>query len=290
MANNSAIEWTDTTWNPLAGCTRASSGCDHCYAATMARRLEAMALSDIENGKSAGRKVNYIGLTSKTKNGNVAFNGKIALVPGALQDPYTWKTPRLVFVNSMSDLFHKDVPFEYVARVYDVMRITPKHTYQVLTKRPVRAVEFYREYPQFADLKNIWFGTSVEDQTTADERIPELLKVPSVTRFLSCEPLLDKVCLQDYLDCKWDPEIYDPVTGRNGSFTVTSSSQIHWVVAGGESGPKARPIEADWVRSLRDQCTTSKVAFFFKQWGGKNKKQSGRLLDGRTWDEMPKSQ
>lgn len=313
MAQNSAIEWTDTTWNPLAGCTWQSPGCDNCYAAVMARRLEAMAMADKAAGRDPGRKVKYIGTTNKNKAGRIMFNGTVNLDPSALDEPFGWAKPRRVFVNSMSDLFHKDVPFDFVDKVFNVMIDTPRHTYQVLTKRPERMAEYMRGRALRMHWKNappnIWCGTSVENQEQADKRIPHLLEVPARVRFLSCEPLLGELDLRHYF---WD------VWSEGGPFdAVVRTGAIHWVIAGGESGHGARPMHPDWARSLRDQCSAAGVAYHFKQWGCwlhrdvvqvqmpgwydvhygelKNtteyvrfdKHAAGRLLDGREWNQFP---
>lgn len=234
MAQASTIEWTEATWNPVTGCTKISPGCKFCYAERMAYRLQAM-------GKERYRD---------------AF--KLTLQPDALDAPLRWKTPRVIFVNSMSDLFHKDVPFEYIQKCFAVMKEASQHTFQVLTKRPERVAELNGEltWP-----KNVWMGTSIENTDYLD-RIRSLQKVSAKVRFLSVEPLLGPISKL-------------PLRG------------IHWVIVGGESGPGARPMEAEWVRQIRDQCVAKSVPFFFKQWGGVNKKRTGRKLDGRTWDEMP---
>lgn len=286
MANNSHIEWTDTTWNPLAGCTRASPGCDNCYAAVMALRLEAMALADIEAGRDSGAKRKYIGVAKRTASGRVAFNGAINLDEAALDEPRTWRKPRRVFVNSMSDLFHDGVDPGFVYQVFKVMAETPQHTYQVLTKRPQNIMPYMKLYGiggatphAYLWPANVWIGTSVENQDAA-WRVDELRKVPATVRFISGEPLL-------------------------GPVTVNLSG-IHWLIVGGESGPRARPMHPQWARSLRDQAQAAGVPFFFKQWGewelrddpqaetGKafyrvGKRAAGRLLDGREWNEFPES-
>lgn len=296
MASNSNIEWTDTTWNPLAGCTRASEGCDHCYAAVMSLRLEAMAQADIDVGKDPGRKAKYIGIATKNRLGIPAFNGKINLDYEALKEPLRWKKPRLVFVNSMSDLFHRDVPFVFVAEVFATMELAPQHTYQVLTKRPERMLYFQRQHYPDGLPANVWVGTSVEDQETADLRIPHLLKVKAAVRYLSMEPLLGRVLL--------DGECFHG---------------IDWVIVGGESGHRARPMHPDWARSIRNQCVAAGVAFHFKQWGEHihesqyydmaepidpdrwmhicrngfakvGKHIAGRLLDGREWNQFPNTE
>ncbi len=245
MANNSSIEWTEATWNPVAGCTVISPGCTNCYAMRMARRLEAMG------------QPKYAGLTRVT-GGRAKWNGKIRVDQNSLKAPQKWKVGRMIFVNSMSDLFHEDVPAEFIASVFETMRNTQQHTYQVLTKRPERLSEFSDEafWPD-----NVWMGVSVESVDYAF-RIDLLRASPARTKFLSLEPLL-------------------------GPLPNLDLDGIDWVIAGGESGPGARAMEEGWVTEIRDQCTSASVAFHFKQWGGVNKKKAGRTLEGRTWDEFP---
>jgi protein gp37 len=249
MATASSIEWTDATWNPIAGCTPVSAGCRNCYAARMALRLAQMS-----NG--AGRK--YRGTAAKTRGGVPVFTGRINLDHDTLDAPRRWRTRRMIFVNSMSDLFHEAVPADFVHEVFKVMSDCPQHTFQVLTKRPVRALELAPLLPWAG---NVWLGTSVEDDRVID-RARILRRVPASIRFLSCEPLLGPL-----------PRI--PLQG------------LHWVIVGGESGPGARPMEEAWVLQIKRQCQMRGIPFFFKQWGGVNKKASGRLLQGRTWDELP---
>jgi protein gp37 len=239
------IEWTDSTWNPVAGCTILTAGCTNCYAMRMAARLEAMGTAK------------YAGLTRKT-GGRAKWTGKIYLDRNALSVPATWAKPRRVFVNSMSDLFHADVPADFIADVWRVMADTPRHTYQILTKRPDRMVEIV---PGLAKLPNVWLGTSVEDARVL-HRLDELRRVPAFVRFISFEPLI-------------------------GSVAGADLSGIHWAIVGGESGPKSRYMDPHWVDEIERMCRRYGSAFFFKQWGGKNKKRAGRELDGRTWDEMP---
>lgn len=234
MAFESAIEWTNSTWNPITGCTKVSQGCKNCYAERMAKRLKAMGNPRYVNG----------------------FN--VTLHEDLLDLPLRWKTPRLIFVNSMSDLFHPDVPIRFIERVFQTMNEAQHHTFQVLTKRPDRALEIAKVLKWS---KNIWMGTSVESQEVI-ERVRILQRIPAAVRFLSLEPLL-------------------------GPLTRIPLKGIDWVIVGGESGPGARPMEANWVRNIRDQCLRKGVRFFFKQWGGTNKRLSGRTLDGRTWDDMP---
>lgn len=240
---DSAIEWTDVVWNPTTGCDRISPGCDHCYALTLANRLKAM------------------GQAKYQKDGDPRTSGPgfgVSVHPSALDAPRSWRKPRRVFVNSMSDLFHAKVPVPFIKQVFEVMSSTPQHSYQVLTKRPGRAARLADdlEWPP-----NIWLGTSVESADYSS-RIDELRGVPAAVRFLSLEPLLGPLPKLDLTD-------------------------IHWVIVGGESGPRARPMDAAWAEEIRDQCLDAGVPFFFKQWGGKTPKAGGRLLDGRTWDEMP---
>ena len=244
MAETS-IEWTDATWNPVAGCTVLTAGCTNCYAMRMAARLEAMGTDK------------YRGLTRKS-GGRAKWTGKITLDHKALSIPATWSKPRRVFVNSMSDLFHPDVPADFIGEVWDVMADTPRHTYQILTKRPDRMAAIV---PHLARLPNVWLGTSVEDSHVL-YRIDELRSIPAAVRFISFEPLI-------------------------GSVADADLTSIHWAIVGGESGPKARAMNPAWVDEIEEKCHDLKIAFFFKQWGGKNKKAAGRLLRGRTCDAMP---
>lgn len=236
MGSKSDIEWTDATWNPVTGCTKISQGCKNCYAEKMAHRLQAMGQSNYHNG---------FGLT---------------LHPHMLEKPLRWSKPRRIFVNSMSDLFHKDVPFDFIQRVFDVMGRAHWHTFQVLTKRSERLKESNRliNWPD-----NVWMGVSVENADVKG-RIDDLRSTSARVKFLSIEPMI-------------------------GSVGDLNLDGIDWVIVGGESGPGARPIAPTWVRDVRDQCQAQGVAFFFKQWGGVRKSQTGRILDGRTWDEFPKT-
>jgi protein gp37 len=244
------IQWTNAVWNPVVGCSKVSAGCKFCYAEVMANRLAANRLA--ANPATAKR---YAGTV---KHGH--WTGKVNIVEQVLDEPRHWKKPRRVFVNSMSDLFHESVPFEFILMVYDIMIGCPQHTFQILTKRPKRALEFYRyweglpihahgQYP----VKNIWLGVSVENQQTADERIPILLQIDAAVRFLSCEPLLGPIDLAQ--------------AGNNACVEWFENGGIGWIIAGGESGPRARPMHPAWVRSLRDQCQAAGVPFFFKQFG-----------------------
>ena len=234
MSTASKIEWTETTWNPVTGCTKISHGCKHCYAERMSKRLQAMGMTKYRNGFS------------------------VTLHESVLHEPLRWKKPRLVFVNSMSDLFHRAVPTEFIQSVFDVMNQASQHTFQVLTKRPGRVSRLNRKL-DWTD--NIWMGVSVESERWLD-RAELLTTTDARTKFLSLEPLLGPL----------------PSLDLNG---------IDWVIVGGESGPGARPMEPEWVREIRDNCAHNKIPFFFKQWGGVFKKRTGRILDGRTWDEMP---
>lgn len=237
MSGNSNIEWTEATWNPVTGCTKVSEGCRHCYAHTMAKRLHAMGNPRYTNG----------------------FN--VTLHHDLIDAPLKWKKSRKIFVNSMSDLFHKDVPLEFIQKVFLTMQEASWHTYQVLTKRADRLLELSTDLP-WPD--NVWQGVSVEDERVVD-RIDFLRQVPAKVRFLSIEPLIG------------------PINNLN-------LEGIHWVIVGGESGPGARPMDSDWVRSIRDQCKEQNVAFFFKQWGGVQKHRHGRTLDDQTYDEYPEVQ
>jgi len=248
------IEWTDATWNPVAGCALASAGCKHCYAMQMARRLEAMGIDK------------YKGLTQK-RGKKVTWNGIVREDNNSLSIPYKWRKPRKIFVNSMSDLFHDDVTDDFILAVWQVMRDTPQHNYQILTKRPERMYRIMVD--KIKDiLPNVWLGTSIEDAVVVD-RIEYLRKTPAAIRFISFEPLIGSV---------------GPVNLEN----------IHWAIIGGESGSKARPIKEHWIDEIHAQCDKYDTAFFFKQWGtwGKDnqkrsKKANGREYRGRTWDEMP---
>ena len=247
MAQNSAIEWTDLTWNPVVGCSIASSGCKNCYAMRMAARLQAMGHEKYQN------------LTSGSKRGAV-WTGAVRSHEPSLSIPYSWKKPRRVFVNSMSDLFHPDVDIDFIERIWHVMGNTPQHHYQILTKRPER-MQLLLNTIAPTPLKNVWLGTSIEDRNVID-RIDFLKKTPASVRFISFEPLIGDVGLVD-------------LTG------------IHWAIVGGESGPHARPMHQEWVEAILDQCLDHGTAFFFKQWGGVNKKRTGRILRDQTFDEMP---
>jgi len=234
MANNSHIEWTEATWNPITGCTKISPGCKNCYANRMAMRLKAIGQPNYRNGF------------------------QLTLHEQMLLTPSKWNKSRTIFVNSMSDLFHQDVPLTYIQQVFSAMHQANWHQYQILTKRSDRLLSLN---PDIVWAPHIWMGVSVENKDYTF-RIDHLRRTDAHLKFLSLEPLLGPL-----------PEL--DLTG------------IDWVIVGGESGPKARPIEADWVRDVRDQCLNQNVPFFFKQWGGVFKKRNGRLLDGRTWDQMP---
>ena len=289
------IEWTDETWNPVRGCSLVSDGCRHCYAMKQAHRF-------------SGKGGKYEGLTELGPDGP-RWTGKLRMVPELLDLPLRWKKPRMIFVNSMSDLFHGDVPFDFINHVFSTMFRCPQHTFQILTKRPERMLDYVSRsaFLSNAPFDNVWLGVSVENQKAADERIPLLLQTPAAVRFVSAEPLLGPINLRF-------------PTGKN-------PNQDTWVIVGGESGPGARPMHPDWASSLRDQCNGAGVPFFFKQWGawvesnqeslwdGKHhriglmsgepwfhhhgngvgaymynlgKKRAGSLLDGREWKEYPK--
>jgi protein gp37 len=238
--SRSSIEWTDETWNPVTGCVKVSPGCKHCYAERFAERFRGVPRHPYQEGFDP------------------------TLRPDRLEQPRTWRSPRMVFVNSMSDMFGDFVPDEYLARVFEVMRSTPQHTYQILTKRADRLHRWTSNQGWLADARHIWLGVSVEDKKYGLPRIDHLRRGIAAVRFLSVEPLLEDV----------------------GTLNLVS---IDWVIVGGESGPGARRLDPAWVRSVRDQCVAQRVAFFFKQWGGVFKHKSGRELDGRTWDEFPRS-
>lgn len=240
MSANSKIEWTDATWNPVRGCTKISPGCLHCYAETFAERFRGVPGHPFEHG----------------------FN--IRLVPEKLGEPLRWSSPQMIFVNSMSDLFHPKVPDEYIVKVARVMKAANWHTYQVLTKRAERMYELLKSSLKFAaEQQHIWWGVSVENRKHGLSRVDLLRNAPARVRFLSVEPLLEHL---------------GPLNLRN----------IDWVIVGGESGPGARPMNAEWVRDIRAQCQITKTAFFFKQWGGVRKSETGRELDDKTYNEFPK--
>jgi protein gp37 len=238
MADRSSIEWTDATWNPVTGCTKITAGCDNCYAARFSERFRGVKGHPFENG----------------------FD--LTLRPDRIEQPLTWRRPRMIFVNSMSDLFHKGVPRGFIDRVFDAMEGADWHVFQLLTKRSSLMRDYLkRRYEGASPPSHIWMGTSVEDHR-ATSRIRHLREAPAAVRFLSVEPLI-------------------------GPIGEVDLSGIHWVIAGGESGPGARPMHIDWAREIRDQCNAKGVAFFFKQWGGTRPKSGGRTLDGREWDELP---
>jgi len=239
VADKSRIEWTDATWNPTTGCTKVSAGCKNCYAEKLALRLQRMGSRNYSNGF------------------------RLTLQPHMLPLPLHWKTPRHIFVNSMSDLFHRDVPDRYLDGVFDVMERADWHIFQVLTKRPDRMAAYTAgRYRPGRAPGHLWFGTSVEDERVT-HRVDALRAVPAATRFLSCEPLI-------------------------GPLPALDLAGIAWVIVGGESGRRHRPIDPSWVREIRRQCRSAQVAFFFKQWGGPMSKSGGRELDGRTYDERPR--
>ncbi len=267
MSDKTGIEWTDATWNAITGCTKVSPGCDHCYAETLALRLQRMGQRKYADGF------------------------RVTLHERALTIPLKWREPKRIFVNSMSDQWHVDVPEDFSDRMFAVMALTPRHTYQILTKRPQRATNYLSD-PETRErvsyhlkdfwhamgkvdlsfglyrlahwpLDNVWIGTSVEDARVA-HRIDALRRCPAVVRFLSCEPLI-------------------------GPLPNLNLDGIHWVITGGESGPDYRPLDLDWVRDIRDQCLAAGVPFFFKQWGGRTPKSGGRLLDGREWSQFPEA-
>jgi len=234
MATKSAIEWTESTWNPVTGCTKISAGCKHCYAERMAKRLHAMGQPNYRNGF------------------------KVTSHPAVLEIPLKWKKPQMIFVNSMSDLFHNEVSAEFIDEIFFTMNEARWHTFQILTKRAGRLAQLAG---RFKWTPNVWMGVTVENADHVD-RIDYLRKVPAAVRFLSLEPLL-------------------------GPLPDLNLQNIDWVILGGESGPGARPMDPDWVSDLRDQCLSAQVPFFFKQWGGVQKKKAGRTLEKRTWDQMP---
>lgn len=247
MSSGSQIEWTDVTWNPVAGCSVASSGCTNCYAMRMAARLQAM------------KHHKYEGTTRKS-GGRYVWTGRVNLDEGSLSAPLEWRKPKRIFVNSMSDLFHPDVPDEFIRRVWDVMVDCPQHHFQILTKRPDRMSDLF-DLGLISQRSHIWVGTSVESAEVVD-RVSHLKKIKGATLFISFEPLIAEI-------------------------TEVDLKGVHWAIVGGESGPRSRPMEEAWVERLFEICRRDDVAFFFKQWGGRNKKATGRKLHGRTYDEYP---
>ena len=242
MSTQTSIEWTEQTWNPAVGCSKISPGCAHCYAEVMARRLQAMGVKGYENGF------------------------KLTLLPYRLEEPLHRAKPTVYFVNSMSDMFHEDIPDDYIRQVFDIIRQAPQHTFQVLTKRAPRMTEFFKNHEP---PRNAWLGVTVEDKKHGFPRLDQLRQVRAAIRFVSVEPLLEDL-------------------------GMINLKGIHWVIVGGESGPKARPMKQEWALNVKHQCEAQNVAFFFKQWGGwgadgqkRPKKQNGRLLEGRTWDAVP---
>jgi protein gp37 len=301
----SAIEWTDETWNPVTGCTRVSPGCAHCYALELAPRLRAMGNAKYMRARDGG------------KGSGPAFG--VTLHPDALEQPFHWRKPRRVFVNSMSDLFHDEIPDDYIARVWGVMAANPRHTFQVLTKRPERARDLLTDmngwactaleeagswvretdsdYDVFPALPNVWLGVSIENRRYV-HRADVLRDTPAAVRFISAEPLLGPLVPYAAV-ATWRPPAppsgaWPPATfeyqwsdGRHGPDPGLSLDGIDWLIVGGESGARHRPVRPEWVRGLRAAAERTGTAFFFKQWGGRTPKAGGRLLDGRTWDEMP---
>ena len=300
MAETSSIEWTDATWNPITGCTVLTPGCTNCYAMKLA-------------GTRLQHHPSREGLTVATKAGPV-WNGRVRFNEGWLEQPLRWRRPRRIFVCAHGDLFHESVPDEWIDQIFAVMSLAQHHTFQVLTKRAERMREYVAARPQAIwdrraleidpgslerlralpwPLPNVWLGVSVEDQPRANERIPHLLATPAAVRYLSAEPLLGRVDICEHLGIWWNQS--------TGDWERARPSGIHWVIAGGESGRGARPMEAAWARSLRDQCAGAGVPFFFKQWGNhkptsdasgeymtrSSKAEAGRILDGCTHDGMP---
>ena len=318
MSEKSAIEWTMSTWNPVLGCSKVSAGCANCYAIREAWKKR--------NHPSQKVRDAYEGLVRQLPDGSLNWTGKVACLPDRLEAPLHWKQGRRIFVNSMSDLFHPDVPFTFVAQVWDTMFEATQHQFQILTKRPERLYEFahWMDKSEFRaiDYPNVWLGVSVEDQRAADERIPWLLRVPAAVRFLSCEPLLGPIDLEklhrlDYSTSAIGEEVY-PLAGLRAIPDCDwEAARVDWVITGGESGKGARATHPEWARSLREQCASQDVPFFFKEWGEwlpadqlgseprktENKPthefgdgmfalrlgrfKTGRELDGREWNEYP---
>ena len=303
MAAQSKIEWTDATWNPIVGCSLVSPGCTNCYAMKQAARIERMREGTWRKmGVPAPPGGTYEGLTKETKTGAV-WTGDVRLVDSALTAPLRWKRPRRIFVNSMGDLFHESVPDEQIDRVFAVMALAPQHTFQVLTKRSKRMRAYVSSYrddgqgfltrngedgytskanmpPKRWPLPNLWLGVSVEDQPRADERIPDLLATPAAVRFVSAEPLLGEIDFTSLPSVSGIGRHLDALSKAGAKFSDLPG-RLDWVIVGGESGPRARPMHPDWARGIRDQCAESGVPFFFKQWGewtpGENVEAKGTL-------------
>jgi len=289
MGTSTGIQWTDATWNPVVGCTKVSQGCTHCYAKT---------LHDMRHKAHLEGKV----LAPQYA---LPF-GQVQTMPARISTPYRWKKPRRIFVNSVSDLFHEQVPFSFIAEVFGTMGLANWHTYQVLTKRPERALQFVLWYQARSVVggvkvvppltfetvfQHVHLGVSVEDQRAADQRIPLLLAAPFAVRWLSCEPLLGHLDLSPWI-FDWEARVMERYQGRECLSWEEAKARVerpgvHWIVAGGESGRGYRPLNLDHARSLRDQCVAAGVPFLFKQVGGNTPKAGGRVLDGREWNEFP---
>jgi protein gp37 len=297
----SAIEWTDEVWNPVTGCDRVSPGCANCYALELAPKLRRFALARARKDPDRPRG-KWADVADGARSSGPAFG--VTLHPKVLEQPLRWRKPRRVFVNSMSDLFHEEVPFEFVDRVFEVMAEADRHTFQVLTKRPERMLAYFEHAADhmaltLADLRpwpNVWLGVSIENRRFVG-RADVLRATPAAVRFISAEPLLGPLIAEYVL---WtDPHPYEERTGDPDDVVGTAHwtdayegdeldlAGIDWLIVGGESGPSHRPIREEWVRDLRDACAEAGTAFFFRQWGGRTPKSGGRELDGRTWDEFP---
>lgn len=272
------IEWCTETWNPIVGCTKVSPGCDHCYAERMAKRLKVMSEKFDGKGNNIFHR-SASGPYADVVSQNGRWNGRTTFIPSALEKPLSWKKPRMIFVCSMGDLFHDTVSFSNILEVMFIANKCPQHTFLLLTKRPERMKEFFTEWasnPFFEPLPNVWLGVTAENQMRANERVPILLSIPAAKRFVSVEPMLTQIDLVNVFgDAPWTPG------SRQLGF-------IDWVICGGESGPGARPMDPDWVRILQSVCHCAGVPFFFKGWGGVNKKAAGALLDGKKYKEYPK--
>jgi protein gp37 len=311
----SNIEWTDQTWNPIIGCSNISPGCDNCYAEKIAGRLANIAATTDDYSEvvlfkqqPVTEKINPVG----------QWSGEMHFVESALEKPLRWHKPRMIFICSMGDFFHKNVPFDWIDKVFEVIKHSPQHTFQILTKRPERMFEYFNFKDVYTGLPNVWLGVTAENQDQANKRIPTLLEIPAAKHFISIEPMLGEIDLTRYEISRG--HYRDWLTGaRFGSTIIEMTGKLDWVIVGGERGHNARPIHPDWARSIRDQCKEANVPFFFKQWGewvhiheltcngtgvkGKlwhnfdpdtsvcrvGKKLAGRLLDSREYNEFPKS-
>jgi len=274
------IEWTNETWNPIIGCSKISEGCQNCYAEKMAFRLTHMPHTDYysfvldDNKEDDTEKFKYV----------PEWNGRTHFVESALQKPLKWKKPRMIFACSMGDLFHESVPFEWIDRVFETIVLNPQHTFQILTKRPERMLEYFKQIA-FRVPINAWLGVTVENQEQLIKRVPKLLSIPAAKRFVSCEPLLSGL---DFYGMQMGNELYNCLNGVGDistSLTGLTGDKLDWVIVGGETGPKARKLQTSWVLNIKNQCKDAGVPFFFKSWG---KLKKGSEIAGKEHKQLPK--